>query len=150
MQLVALTVMVKDFMAGLPPQVLEGLQDVELVISDDVKKVHKLLSTELGNEFDPAELTADLKGVFVGSPMEVEETDHDDNAEEEVIYYPEGYIVLLAPNVETPEEGALVLMHEIGHALGMSEEEVTQFGLGVDKDVQKGEVSNAGVPPIGE
>lgn len=149
MQLVALTVAVKDFMAGLPPEVLEGLQDVELVISDDVKKVQKLLSTELGAEFDPAELTADLKGVFVGSPMETEESDHDDNSEEEVVYYPEGYVVLLAPNITTPEEGALVLMHEIGHALGMSEEEVKNFGLGVEQD-KKGEVSNAGVPTSGE
>lgn len=146
MQLVELTVMAKNFMENLPPQVLEGLQDVELVISDDVKKVAALLSKELGDEFNPEELTSDLKGLFVGAPMEVEESDHDDNAEEEVIYYPEGFVVLMAPNIETAEEGALVLMHEIGHALGMSEEDVKNFGLGVEKLEEKGGVANDDVP----
>ena len=78
--------------------------------------------------------------------MEVEETDDNDNSEEEVVYYPEGFIVLLSPNVESPEEGALVLMHEIGHALGMSEEEVKQFGLGVEAETK--EVVNDDVVPI--
>jgi predicted Zn-dependent protease with MMP-like domain len=142
MQLAELTVMAKSFVENLPAEVLEGLQDIELIISDDVAKVCKLLTKELGEEFDPKELTADLKGVFVGTPMEVEETDNNDNSEEEVVYFPEGFIVLLSPNVETPEEGALVLMHEIGHALGMDEEEVKNLGLGVAK---KGEDTN-GVP----
>lgn len=144
MQLEQLTEMARTFMEGLPAPVMDALGDVELMIADDVNKVAALLKEELGDDFDPKELTSDLKGVFVGSPMEIEESDANDNSEEEVVYFPEGFVVLLADNIDSAEEGALVLMHEIGHALDMDEDEVKNLGLGVGEKA-KGDDGNQSV-----
>lgn len=133
MQLAELESAAQGFMNGLPAQIIDALADVELVLSDDRDKVIRLLKKELGADFDEAELLADCKGIFVGCPTEVEETDTDDNSVEEVTYFPEGHLVLLAGNIENKEEGLLVLMHEIGHALGMNEAEVKEMGLGIEK-----------------
>lgn len=139
MQLEALNEVATGVMNGLPQEVVDGLEDVELIVADDAAKVCAILKEELGDDFDEKELTGDLKGVFVGSPTEIEEDE--DDADAETVFYPEGYIILLSPNIESKEEGVLVLLHEIGHALGMDEDEVRNLGLGVEKKEVPNEVS---------
>jgi predicted Zn-dependent protease with MMP-like domain len=129
MDMTKLEEVAQGFMRGLPEPVIEALTDVELVIAEDVEKAAAMLKEELGDEFNPADMPADCKGVFVGAPTEIEESD--ESEEEEIVYYPEGFVVLCANNIETESEGLVVLMHEVGHALGMDEEEVTKLGLGV-------------------
>lgn len=124
-----LEVMAQKFMSGLPGPVIEALTDVELVIVDEPSKAVAMLQEEIGDEFKAEDMPGDCKGVFVGSPTEIEESD--ESEEEEIVYYPEGFVVLCANNIESEKEGLMVLMHEVGHALGMDEEEVAKLGLGV-------------------
>lgn len=132
---------VKETMNGLPQPIVDALIDVELMICENPEEAQKELKAELGDEFKE-EVTADCKGMFVGAPTEIEE--NDDSEEEEIVYYPEGFVVLCASNIESPAEGTVVLMHEIGHALGMSEEEVAQLGLGVQKEGEKKDAAHEG------
>lgn len=132
MDLTKLEEAAQGFMRGLPDPVIDALSDVELVIAEDVQKAASLLKEELGDDFNPADMPEDCKGLFIGSPTEIEESD--ESEEEEIVYYPEGFVVLCANNIETESEGLVVLMHEVGHALGMDEEEVTKLGLGIQGD----------------
>lgn len=117
-----LTKVVASFVSGMPPEIRDKLSEVEVLIFDSVEHA----SSELREEFeDPvAPLPADCKGIFVGEPMEVEE-------DEEEAEFPEGVIALIASGIEDPEEGVIVLCHEIGHALGLDEEGVAALGLQV-------------------
>lgn len=139
MDITKLEEVAQGFMRGLPGPVIEALSDVELIVAEDVAKATAFLRDELGDEFKPEDMPADCKGVFVGAPTEIEESD--DSEEEEIVYYPEGFVVLCASNIETENEGLVVLMHEVGHALGMDEEEVTKLGLGVS-GTEPGQVPN--------
>lgn len=130
MELQALKKVAADFMGGLPDPVTQALTDVEVIVTDTVPTAIAELSEELGDEFDKKDFPADCKGIFVGTPTEIEESEDDDG--DEIVYYPEGFIVLCADQIESEHEGVVVIMHEIGHALGMSEEEVTALGLGVE------------------
>jgi predicted Zn-dependent protease with MMP-like domain len=136
-------------MAELPDPVVNALDDVSLLVCETPADAAAELRAEAeeskgkgDDEFefteeDAQEVSAlDCKGVFVGAPTEVE--DSDDSEEEEIVYYPTGFIVLIAANIESADEAKAVLMHEVGHALGMNEEEVQQLGLGVGAKPKEG------------
>lgn len=69
-----------------------------------------------------AEVPSDFRGMFLGSQA-AEYGDDGGGAAE-------GSIVLHAPMLATAEAVRDTLAHEIGHALGMNEEEVENLGLG--------------------
>lgn len=122
----------QKFMLGLPDQIIEALEDVELMVAENPDLARKVLVKEFSEgDFDPSELPDDCKGVFVGAPTEIESEDTTDSEENEVVYFPDGFIVLCASNIADEKDGLLVLMHEVGHALGMDEDEVKALGLGV-------------------
>jgi predicted Zn-dependent protease with MMP-like domain len=136
-------------MAELPDPVVTALEDVNLLVCETPADAAAELRAEAAEtkgkgddefeftEEDAQEVSAlDCKGVFVGTPTEVE--DSDESEEEEVVYYPDGFIILIASNIESPDEAKAVLMHEIGHALGMDEAEVQQLGLGVGAQPKEG------------
>lgn len=115
------------------PKIREQLEDVEILICRDPAHA----TEEIEHAYEPAEgeaahepIPADCKGVFMGEPMEIEASD--ETEEDETIYYPDGHIFLVASNIKDQDEAALVLMHEIGHALGLDEDEVKALGLGVE------------------
>ncbi len=132
MQLKILDKVTQAFVNGLPPTVIDSLSDVDLIVCESVEKANEALKSLSDKEFpfDDVDrvLPADTKGAFLGEPMEVEESDQSE--EEEILYVAEGFVVLCASNIADAEEAAIVLAHEIGHALGMSEAEVTALGLG--------------------
>lgn len=144
MKLQELTEIAYALMAEMPEPIITALSDVELMVCETPKDAADELSAEAKQdaefEFsaeDAAEVSAlECKGVFVGAPTEVE--DSDESEEEEIVYYPDGFIVLIASNIESAEEAKAVLMHEVGHALGMDEAEVQQLGLGVGAKPKEG------------
>jgi len=68
------------------------------------------------------EFPRSFRGVFLGTPRD----DYDEEGGGEA----QGSIVINAPNMETLDDVRDTLAHEIGHALGLSEEEVENLGLG--------------------
>ena len=126
MDLGSLTNIISKGMADLPKPVRVTLEQVDVVICQDIAHATAELQHDF-EEFEP--LPADCKGVFVGDPLETEE---DDEGETQTL--PTGVILIIAANISDEKEAALVLMHEIGHALDMSEDEVSALGLGVAQD----------------
>lgn len=73
------------------------------------------------------DLHDDARGLFVGIGMELPyDEDEDDVAD---IQPPAGIVFLFADNLSDEEEVETVLCHEVGHALGMDEDEVEALGL---------------------
>lgn len=119
---------VKTMMLALPEEVIETLEDVELLMCDTPEEAHEALKQELRDDYDFPAMPSDCKGVFIGEPIELETAE---DGEEEIIEYPEGFIVLCAGNIASADETSVILLHEIGHALGMDEDEVKALGLGM-------------------
>jgi len=122
---------VTNFAMGLPKEIGKQLVDVELMVFSDVEtafvELNEILDTEDGKPIDP--IPADTKGVFIGEQMESE--DDDEESEFETVALPNGVIALIASNISGDEEAIVIVLHELGHALGMDEEEVKALGLGV-------------------
>lgn len=126
-----LSVFIGKFASGLPREIAAQMIDVEIIVCDTPEiaftELSELLDTEDGQPIDP--IPADCKGVFVGEPLERE--DEDEESEHETVSLPNGVICIVASNIKDGEEAVLVCLHEIGHALGMDEDEVKALGLGV-------------------
>jgi predicted Zn-dependent protease with MMP-like domain len=133
MDLNELTDFTTRFATGLPRQIGKQLADVEILVSSDPQtattELSAILTTEDGQPIDA--IPGDCKGCFIGSPMEQDETDDEEGDEFETVELPNGVILLVASNIPNTDEAVLVLLHEIGHALGMDEDEVKELGLGV-------------------
>ncbi len=118
-----LSVLITKFAAEVPPPVGESLDGVDILVYETVDHANDKgqgLPAEFDDPIDP--VPADCKGVFIGEPLEAD----DDSDEADM---PEGVIALIAGNIATPEEGIVVLTHEIGHALGLDEQGVKDLGL---------------------
>src|SRR5262245_59597283 len=125
MDIAKLTEVVSQFVRSCPKKVAERMQDVEILICHDVAHAQK----EMEEEFEEVEqIPADCKGVF-GGDEGIEDDDEDSGGTIETD--PAGIICLIASNISNEKEAALVLMHEMGHALGLDEEDVKALGLGV-------------------
>ncbi len=130
MQVDQLAEIANRFVSNIPVEVTNELRDVDLLICENPEHARKEIADEIIDPDPDQSIAEDCKGMFVGDPMEVEESE--ESEENEIVVLPEGVIVLVASNISTPEEAGLVLMHEMGHALGLDEEEVKQLGLGVE------------------
>jgi predicted Zn-dependent protease with MMP-like domain len=141
MELGALQSMAGDFINGLPDKIRDTLEDVEILMAEDPSEGTAELLASLE---DPDKVTVeqkalctlpvDCKGAFIGDPMEREESEED--PEEETIYDPDGVIVLVASNIASRDEFVLVMLHEMGHALGLDEDGVKALGLAVSQAAQ--------------
>lgn len=96
---------------NLPRPITDALDDIEIAIIDTVADAPDL------------ELEPDARGCFFGY-----ETQGEDDADEEG-KPPVGVIVLVASALVDDEDVQKTLFHEIGHAVGLSEEEVADLGL---------------------
>lgn len=114
----------------LPQQVHDSLESVTVQVVDQVPPGHP----------------SNVKGIFLGRPQAGDPEDDDDcDAGEWYDYSPvtgelelaahggvlpaEGTIVLVAPNLSSPDDVWICLAHETGHALGLDEWEVAELGL---------------------
>jgi len=147
------SILVQKFVSGLPKPIAKQLEDVELLVCPDTATATAELREQMEGE-DGKELEAlpdDTKGVFIGEPMESEE-DADGDGDMETVTLPSGIIVIVASNVKDADEVVLVVLHEIGHALGMDEEEVKALGLGVSPSTtgasDDGSTPGASSPPV--
>ncbi len=138
MQLEALIAVVTKFNHDLPRPIKKDLIDVELMVAPTVEAARATLADLLGQETrdNPEgatgeEIPSDCKGLFLGEAMEHEDEDGEgDNTDTETVSLPEGFIILVASNLADEKEAALVLLHEVGHALGLDEAGVAALGLG--------------------
>ena len=119
-----LTKIIADFVAGMPAELREKLDEVEILVYDTIEHANLGLREEFEDPI--AAMPPDAKGVFIGEPLEIEEGSDDEEA-----IFPDGVIALVAGNVASPEEGIFVFCHEIGHALGLDEDGVKALGLAV-------------------
>lgn len=118
MDMQTMTDIATKYMNEMPDDVIHTLVDVRMVLCDKVSDAVEHLKK------DNETVALDAKGIFIGDPMEVTE---DDDTEE--VFLPSGEIIIIAENIKSVDEATIVLLHEFGHALGMTEEEVTQHGL---------------------
>lgn len=125
MEATALVPVIQKLNNELPPHVRRDLGDVKVWACPGIDNAVEALKEHYPEE-DLPEIPADTKGIFFGHPMEVEADDGDDD---EIVSVPEGVIILIAANIATLHDAAIVLLHEVGHALGMSEEDVDNLGL---------------------
>lgn len=123
---------VQEFCAGLPKEIGQQLSGVEILVCETpehaTQTLNEILDTDDGEPATEA-LPADTKGIFIGEPMEVE--DEDGEGEHVIEELADGAIAIVASNLKDADEIVLVLLHEIGHALGLDEEGVKALGLGV-------------------
>ncbi len=124
---------VAKYNEDVPREIWRNLEDVDIIVCVDVGQAKQFLLDECGGEAIPEgegpQFTDDVKGLFYGEQMETEEGDSE---EEETVTLPDGYIFLISANLDSTEEAAKVLLHEVGHALGMDESDVNALGLGVE------------------
>ena len=66
----------------------------------------------------------EMQGMFEGTVSQPSTDDEDSSVEP-----PSGDIILFASNLNTPREVQTVLYHEIGHALGLDEDDVAELEL---------------------
>lgn len=64
-----------------------------------------------------------FRGLYVGTQLSDEDDEGDEASE------PEGTIYLCASNLADHDDAEQVFLHELGHALGLSEVEVEALGL---------------------
>lgn len=103
-----------ELVNNLPPTVQHAITLIEIVV------VENELSPEL--EFLPRGIG--FRGLYRGTQI----TDEDEEGESEDPV-PDGTIYLCAGNLSDAEDVKKVLLHEIGHALGLSEYDVENLGL---------------------
>lgn len=143
MELAALDKVITGLMNGLPEEVTDSLADVEVLVVETPADGTKALIADArdapdattnglsAEEMKELTLPDDCKGVFLGDPMEKSDDDDPTADESETVYDPEGYVVFCASNIADADEAVLVFLHEIGHALGLDEDEVKALSLGV-------------------
>jgi predicted Zn-dependent protease with MMP-like domain len=133
MQLSQLTTITTKFKDELPKEVSRNLRDVQILVSPTVDSARLALAEIFAGDEETLkqiqlDIPAGCKGIFLGEPMECE-VEGEEGEEEESLTLPEGVVVVVAENIADEKDAALVLLHETGHALGMSEDEVAALGL---------------------
>jgi predicted Zn-dependent protease with MMP-like domain len=114
---------VDQVMDALPDEISEALADVRVFVVDG-REDPELKEAIRYAEMPRAAVRRDFRGLYLGT------TARPLDSSDELPQLPEGSIVVNCRAVETLEDVRDTLAHEMGHALGLTEEEVENMGLG--------------------
>lgn len=121
---------VNDCAATLPAGVAAAIQNVTVHVARDRGDVEVLRAAIRDSGIGSAKIPHNFRAVFMGVPLEpIDEYDPDADADEGPPARVRGAIVLNASLLRDQEDVLFTLLHEIGHALGYSEDEVAALGL---------------------
>lgn len=114
---------VDQVMDAIPAEIAEALADVRVFVVDG-RADPELREAIRYAELERASVRRDFRGLYLGTTARALD------AGEELPQLPEGSIVINCHAVGSVEDIRDTLAHEMGHALGLSEEEVENLGLG--------------------
>lgn len=114
---------VDQVMDAIPAEIAEALADVRVFVVDG-RADPELREAIRYAELERASVRRDFRGLYLGTTARALD------AGEELPQLPEGSIVINCKAVGSVEDIRDTLAHEMGHALGLSEEEVENLGLG--------------------
>lgn len=114
---------VDDVMDAIDEEIAEALADVTVYVVDG-REDPELRTAIKAAGMERAAVSRDFRGLYLGTTARALSSD------DEVPELPEGSIVLNCQALSDAAEVRDTLAHEMGHALGLSEEEVENLGLG--------------------
>jgi predicted Zn-dependent protease with MMP-like domain len=121
---------VNDVAAMLPAGVAAAIENVTVHVARDRGDLEVLRAAVRAAKIGPAKIPANFRAVFMGVPLETRADEYDPDAvDDERPAKVRGAIVLNASLLRDQEDVLYTLLHEIGHALGYSEDEVAALGL---------------------
>jgi len=112
---------VEEALAALPTRIQDAVHDVAIVVEE-------YPSEELLRDFDPP-ASPDLLGLFTGVSQVHLEAKESGDMPETVRVFRRNLEHLAGDHEELVDELRVTLLHEIGHSLGMDEEELEALGL---------------------
>ncbi len=116
-----LDAVVNEALAALPPRIQDAVHDVAIVIEE-------YPTEELLRDFDPP-ASPDLLGLFTGVTQLGLAAKPSGDMPETVRVFRRNLEHLAGDHAELVDELRVTLLHEIGHSLGMDEEELETLGL---------------------
>ncbi len=114
-------VLVEKAVADLPPKVREKLDNIPVL-------VQALPSTEMLSDENPP-LTPDLLGLFVGRHIFAELPTAVPGAPGAIFLFRKNLLRACADKEELEREVRITVQHEVGHLLGLDEDELEDWGL---------------------
>lgn len=121
---------VNDVATMLPAGVAAAIQNVTVHVARDRGDVEVLRAAVRDAKIGTAKIPHNFRAVFMGHPLEAaDEYDPDADPDAEPPARVRGAIILNASLLRDSEDVLYTLLHEIGHALGYSEDEVAALGL---------------------
>lgn len=123
---------VNDVAMMLPERVAAAIQNVTVHVARDRSDVEVLRAAVRDARIGTAKIPHNFRAVFMGIPLETRADEYDPDAADPDAEPParvRGAIVLNASLLRDQEDVMYTLLHEIGHALGYSEDEVAALGL---------------------
>jgi predicted Zn-dependent protease with MMP-like domain len=123
---------VDDVAAMLSEAVAAAIQNVTVHVARDRGDVEVLRAAVRASKLGSAKIPHNFRAVFMGHPLETRGDEYDPDAADPDSEPParvRGAIVLNASLLRDQEDVMYTLLHEIGHALGYSEDEVAALGL---------------------
>jgi predicted Zn-dependent protease with MMP-like domain len=122
---------VNDVAVMLPAAVAAAIQNVTVHVARDRGDVAVLRAAVRDAKIGTAKIPPNFRAVFMGVPLTTRSDEYDPDADPdaEPPARVRGAIVLNASMLRDQDDVLYTLLHEIGHALGYSEDEVAALGL---------------------
>lgn len=116
-----LDAVMQDAIAGLPPQIKSVVDDIAVLVEE-------YPTEEMLRETDPP-LSPDILGIFTGTPKVEQSVVHSGTLPSTIHIFRRNIEHFVGEREEMVDELRITLLHEIGHSLGMDEEELEALGL---------------------
>lgn len=107
----------------LPKRVTSAIADVQIYVAKSRGDTATLREAVTKSGMHKVTVPQDFRALFMGEPLAAAEGD--DEESDPVV----GVIVFNAAMLRDSEDVVFTLLHEIGHALGLDEDEVAALGL---------------------